>query len=147
MAASYRHTQNAQGLVWFYALAVSLTLGLLMVTGVGRSPEALPVLVPVLIFALPVLMLSSMTTQVEGGLLHVWFGPGLFHTRVPVSDLRVLGRTEIGPVAGVGLRLLPNGWLYRIRGGPVLVLQRADGRQLMIGTDDPGGLEEALRRG
>ncbi len=52
--------------------------------------------------------------------------------------------TEVGMMAGFGVRMLPAGWLYRIGGHTALDLLFEDGQRLMIASDDLDGLQSAL---
>lgn len=145
MSPIYRHTQSQPGLVWFYAAFFSAVLLLLTVTGEANATNAALILPPFGVFGLVVAFLSRLTVEVTEEELRLEFGLGLGRARFPRAGMVVLGELPVGPLAGIGIRLLPDGWLYRIAGGDALVTRLGNGRRLLIGTDDPGGLWQALR--
>lgn len=134
MSPIYRHTQSQPGLAWFHAAFFSATLLLLMGTGEANGADAALIL-PLGVFGLVVAFLGRLTVEVTEEELRLGFGLGLGRARFPRAGMVVLGGLPVGSLAGIGICLLPDGWMYRISGGDALV----------IGTDDPGGLRQALR--
>jgi hypothetical protein len=47
---------------------------------------------------------------------------------------------------GWGIHLTPYGWLYNVSGFDAVAITLRDGRKFALGTDDPHGLVDAIRR-
>jgi transcriptional regulator with XRE-family HTH domain len=87
---------------------------------------------------------SSLTTRVENGFIKWNFGVGLISKAVPIS--RVLTNRPVRNKAwwGIGIRVIPGGWLYNVSGLRSVELVLDDGKRIRIGSDDPDEFSQAI---
>jgi hypothetical protein len=93
----------------------------------------------------PLLLFGRLTVTVDAEQVQAVFGVGLVRKVVPVTAIRGI---EIGTARrwwGYGVRWTPSGWLYNVAGRKVVRLTLATERAVMIGTDEPEALADAIR--
>lgn len=88
---------------------------------------------------------SSLTIEVNDRELSSWFGPGVWHKRVPLGDIAGAERTTSSLIEGWGIHITTRGMLYNVAGRDAVEVRLATGRPFRLGTDDPDGLVAALR--
>lgn len=141
---SYRHTQKGPWGLLLYVLGV-------VFLAVGWSVPLLPVRITFLITGVLIFLLGMsfhhMTVADEGNQVTIRFGPfPLFRKRIDYGEIRAVekGRTTI--LDGWGIHLsLRGGWVWNIWGRDCVVIQLKRGI-IRVGTDDPDGLAEFLKR-
>ncbi len=139
MNVSYRHTQVGYLMIGLLlAGAASISASLVF----GNGPHAL--LVPVAILGLCLLLFPTLTSVVQGDKLLCFFGLGLIRREIPVRDILSVSVVHNPWNYGLGLRLIPGGWLWNVSAGDAVELRLRDGRCFRIGTDEPGVLREAI---
>ncbi|MEI9937131.1 MAG: hypothetical protein WDO69_07885 [Pseudomonadota bacterium] len=139
MNVSYRHTQVGYlmiGLLLAGASGISASLVF------GNGPHAL--LVPVAILLLCLILFPTLTAVVQGDRVYCFFGLGLIRREIPVRDILSVSVVRNPWIYGLGLRLIPGGWLWNVSGGDAVELRLRDGKRLRIGTDEPSMLREAI---
>lgn len=87
---------------------------------------------------------SSLTIEVNERELSSYFGPGLWHKRVPLGDIASVERTTSSVIEGWGIHITTRGMLYNVAGRDAVEVRLATGRRFRLGTDDPDGLLAAL---
>ena len=100
----------------------------------------------VIVRAMHAWLFSSLTVEVSGTEICWYFGPGLWHYRVALSDIegvRIVRNTWLN---GFGIRVRPGWRLYNVSGLDAVELRLKTGDIRRIGTDDPRGLAAALKR-
>lgn len=138
------------GFSWYAAL---LQLGLRRPVGSNPAPDAV-LLVVWLLFgvALPLLFRAMhLRTEVKADGLHLRLYP--LHLRFRHWPFEALGSADartyspLREYGGWGLRLGPGGWAYNIQGNRGVQIVLRSGRRILIGSQEPERLEDALRRG
>ena len=135
----YRHTQIGTVTVGTLGAGMFIIGALLLV----RGPEA-PLLAVQVLLAVTAVLFASLTTQIQGGILNVRFGPGLIRKRVPLAAIRTCTVVRNPWWYGWGIRLTPRGWLYNVSGLAAVELTLQNGRHLRIGTDEPERLCQVI---
>jgi len=115
--------------------AVSLALGI----GV-----AIPFLILLPLFIVIAWLTYKLTIEVDETYLRWWFGPGMFHKRVALSDIRELKRVRTNFLEGWGIHISRYGWLYNVSGFDALAITLANGKRFALGTDEPEALAKAI---
>ncbi|GEM_PF-1103084 len=90
------------------------------------------------------IFMSSLKVTVGSGILRIDLGPGHFGKKIPLSDISEIERTTI-PWYSSGIKRIRNGWLFSVDGSPGLEITLNSGKRYIIGTDDPDGLEKAIK--
>lgn len=97
------------------------------------------------IYALAI-QLTNLTTVVDDTDLSWWFGSGIWKKSVPLAEIASAEPVENKWWWGWGIRYYGKGWLYCVSGLQAVEIILTSGKHIRIGTDDPLGLAEALRR-
>ncbi|WP_155297455.1 hypothetical protein [Deinococcus kurensis] len=139
-------TRTVPALAWAFAAILSVALLGLVLTGEAGSPQALPVYGILGVMRGLTATLSRLSARVQAGALSVWLGPGLFRQSHPLTDMAGVNVTQVASPFAVGLRFLPDGWLYSLGGTDFTEVHLRDGRRLLIGLDEASGLPDTLRR-
>lgn len=139
MTVEYTHTQRGD-LILLILIPAAALLGLaeLRVGPIRGIRSAL--LVTLLVLAL----FPSLTTTVYDGILEVRFGLGPIRRRIKLSEVEEAEVVTIPRYYGWGIRLTPQGWLWRVSGSQAVQLTFRDGRRFQIGTDRPDDLLRAI---
>lgn len=133
-------------IVWGYAAVLTAALSGLLITGTATSPDALPVFGVLAVMGMLVATLSRLGAAVQGGTLSVWLGPSLFRQVYPLAAIAKVNVVKVEFPFAVGLRLLPDGWLYSLGGQDFTEVRLVGGRRVLIGFGEESGLPDALRR-
>jgi hypothetical protein len=105
------------------------------------------VVLPILgALALAILLFSSLSVEVSNTRLRFWYGVGLLHWNIPLSDISTVARSRSHWYEGWGIRLSFRGWLYNISGFDCIEVRRSNGSAFRLGTDDPERLLSALQQ-
>jgi hypothetical protein len=109
------------------------------------TPRAMLVAGAVVAVALGLLW-SRMTIRVEGERLRWSFGPGWPRFSLPLAEIRSVEVTRTTFWQGVGIHRTRSGWLYNVAAGDAVLVTRADGKQTLLGSDEPRRLKAAIDR-
>ena len=86
----------------------------------------------------------SATTVVTFEHFEFRFAYGWPRTRLPRSEILSHEITQISGWVGTGIRGVSGGWLWRVWGRSCVEIRKANGKRLVVGTNDPEGLSRAL---
>ena len=136
----YKHTQVGYIHVIAWS-AIILVLACINVF-IGFEPYTLIFLI---LLAVLLALLSTLTVRVGGGAITVQFGVGIIRKRIQLSDVETYAKVRNPWYYGLGIRYTPRGWLYNIYGLSAIELLMKNGRTCRIGTDDPDGFAQALQ--
>jgi hypothetical protein len=100
-----------------------------------------------LVFAVLMLAFSRLTVRVDAECVSVGFTGGLARRRFALHAIESASAVKVPWLAGWGIRVTPQGWLYNAWGRDAVRLQFAGGRRFTIGTDEPQALLAAIERG
>lgn len=90
------------------------------------------------------LLFWSLTVEVTGEKVKVWFGHGLIRKTFPVSEIMGARVARNRWWYGWGIRWTPHGWMFNVSGLEVVELQLRDDRKFRIGSDEPAALVAAI---
>ncbi|MCX6362857.1 MAG: hypothetical protein NTW58_01540 [Actinobacteria bacterium] len=99
-----------------------------------------------LAFAALMLAFSRLTVVVDGTHVSVGFGGGLARRRFELHTIETASVVKTPWLAGWGIRLTRQGWLYNAWGRGAVQLRFAGGRRFTIGTNEPEALLAAIQR-
>jgi len=97
-----------------------------------------------LAFAALMLAFSRLTVTVDETRVSVGFGGGLARRRFELSSITAARAVKVPWLAGWGIRLTSQGWLYNAWGRDAVQLTFVGGRRFTIGTDEPQALLAAI---
>lgn len=141
MIKRYEHTQV--GYLIIVAMAAAMVLiGIILATA-GTNWIAIVVLV---VLAIALVSFPSLTVVIGEEELVVQFGSGLIRKRFKLNEIQSCQAVKIPWYRGWGIRLTPNGMLFRVSGLQAVEINLRTGKRYLIGTDVPQELEEAIRQ-
>ena len=76
-----------------------------------------------------------------------WFGPGVIRKRIPLDEIADVEATRTTFWQGWGIHWTTRGWLYNISGFDAVLVRLRTGKSLLVGTDEPEALANAIREG
>ena len=135
----YKHTQIGHVIIW------SLLAIILIASGGLVGHHAPPAIISIILLVCLVLFYRLKIT-IEDETLCASFGPGIIRKKVRLSDIIGCEPIRIRWWYGWGIHLTPYGWLYNVSGFDAVAITLRDGKKLALGTDDPLGLVDAIRR-
>lgn len=143
----YEHTQAGWPMRIAFLAAAVLFLALTLLPELSQAPTPVGVLVAGAAFtALMGWTWGSLTVRIEGGELRVRFGLGWPRKTLPLAEIASVEVTRTTFMEGWGIHRTRRGWLYNVSGFDAVLLQLANGRSMMIGTDEPRRLKAAIER-
>jgi hypothetical protein len=137
----YEHTQRGTVPLVVLLVAALLLLALAMlVPKVGDVPFTV-----IGILAICGLLFSSLTIQITDRELRWQFGPGLIRKEVPLHEIERAEVIETTFLQGWGIHYTFRGWLYNVSGFQAVAVRLKNGKQFLLGTDEPERLQAALQ--
>ena len=139
----YEHTQIGYPLIWFpVAAAVLVAFGATF----ESSPHREILAVVSIVFLITIPLFYKLTITADNETLHWSFGVGIIRKKVRMAEIAACEPIRICWWYGWGIHLTPNGWLYNVTGWDAVAITLQVGRKFALGTDDPRGLVDAIRR-
>ena len=138
----YKHTQIGHTIIWG-VLAVTVFIA---ITGIFSQGGPGSFLVAEVILLICAVLFCKLTIKIENETLEWSFGIGLIRKQVPIVEIAACEPIRIPWWHGWGIHLTPYGWLYNVSGLDAVAIKLRDGRKFALGTDDPQGLGNAIRR-
>ena len=141
MIKRYEHTQFGYFIV-VAIVAAMVAIGIIMVdTGVNWIAATVLVVLAVI-----VALFHSLTVVISGDELVVKFGPGVIRKQFKLNEIQSCQAVTIPWYYGWGIRLTPQGMVFRVSGFHAVQIRLISGKEYLIGTDVPQELEEAIRQ-
>jgi hypothetical protein len=137
----YEHTQVGYFII-VAIVATMVAIGIIMANAGVNWIAAIVLVVLVVVLAL----FHSLTVIISGEELVVQFGPGAIRRRFKLNEIESCQVVRIPWYYGWGIRLTPQGMVFRVSGFHAVQIRLNTGREFVIGTDVPQELEEAIRQ-
>ncbi len=123
------------------AVAMLSILSLLILLNVIDLAVFIPTAV---ILSLSCCLFSLMTTRVTEEKVYWSFALGFWKKSLGLEKIKRVRPIRNKYWWGLGIRLIPDGWLYCVSGLDAVELKLEDGKVIRIGTDEPDELFQAL---
>lgn len=140
----YRHHQRGTPIAALLAVAELILIAIALSTSPTTATLILLVVVTALLAILFILFLR-MTVEVDEQTIVVSLLLGAWRNRWRVSDLVAAELVPISLRFGLGVHGFRGDWMFNVSGRRGVRLSFADGRKVVIGSDDSDGLLAALR--
>ena len=137
----YEHTQIGHTIIWI-ALAVAVFIA---ITGIFWRVDPGTSLIAEGIVLICAVLFWKLTIKIENETLEWSFGIGLIRKQASIVEIAASEPIQIRG-CGWGIRLTPYGWLYNVSGFDAVAITLRAGGKFALGTDDPQGLVDAIRR-
>ena len=136
----YEHTQIGHVIIW------SLLAIILIANGVTGAVAHWPALIVSLILLICLVLFYKLRITIEDDTLCASFGPGIIRKKVRLAEIVACEPIRIRWWYGWGIHLTPYGWLYNVSGLNAVTMTLRNGRKFALGTDDPDGLVDVIKR-
>jgi hypothetical protein len=140
MSEYYQHKQFGTATVLICA-AIAAIFGIAV--GVRCAPW--PTLIAVAVLVLIAWLFSSLTITVNADEVSWSFGPGFWRSEIARNTIQSVAIVQNHWWTGFGIRMRPGWRLYNVSGFDAVELRLQSGDIVRLGTDDPQGLEAALK--
>lgn len=137
---SYQRKQLANTLL----IVISSIAGLVILLSITENEIMLWPFV--LLLALIAFLFHSLNINVDQTSIHWSFGPNFWQNSVPLSHIKSIKAITIPWYYGLGIRLIPTGWLYIVTGNEAIELTLKNGKNISIGCDKPEQLIQEVRQ-
>jgi hypothetical protein len=135
---SKRYTQFGTFTVIIMSALLIVFATLLLVRGFSPGAETHMFATLVLIFTVCLLTFYKLTIIVDDTTISFKLGIGVFSKSYKISEIKSCKPVKNLWIYGVGIRKLPNGWLYNVSGLKAIELRFKDSTKVIrIGTDKP----------
>lgn len=146
----YEDTQRFRHSNLWILLAIAL-IPLISAVAVASRPFIAYIAAAVILLGLALLYYARLTVKVEEGILSIRFFPIHFLSprEISLDEVESFGAEEYSPIkefGGWGWRWFPfrSKTAYSVSGNQAVRLELEDGTEIVIGTDKPEELEEAI---
>ena len=136
----YEHTQIGHAIIW------PLLAIILIANGVTGAVAHWPELIVSLILLICLVLFYKLRITIEDDTLCASFGPGIIRKKVRLAEIVGCEPIRIRWWYGWGIHLTPYGWLYNVSGLNAVAMTLRNGRKFALGTDDPHGLVDVIKR-
>jgi hypothetical protein len=136
----YEHTQRGT------VLLVTFLVSVLFLLAFDRLVPAAPGGLLIGILAMCGFLFSSLTIRVTDRALRWHFGPGLIHKEVPLVEIERVEVTETTLLQGWGVHYMSRRWVYNVSGFRAVAVRLKNGKEFLLGTDEPEKLQAAIRQ-
>ncbi len=145
----YRHTQRSAWYVAVTLLAICVLWAATLwgaLSGASTAPLSLRIAGGVSVVLLLGLTFSSLTVAVHEDQIAWWFGLGWPRGHMCLADVLDASATRTTLLQGWGVHLTASGWLWNLSGLNAVRLRNARKRTVLLGTDHPQELLDAIAR-
>lgn len=108
------------------------------------SDNSYDILLVIAISCVTFALFSSMTIELKGNELSIYFGFGFWRKNINVLDIKETSIYQSKWYQGIGIRKLKDGWLYNASVGSALKLSLCNGKHIYIGCKHTERLNKAL---
>jgi hypothetical protein len=103
-------------------------------------------IVVLVVLAVILVLFHSLTVVISEDELLVQFGSGVIRKRFKLNEIESCQTVRIPWYYGWGIRMTPQGMVFRVSGFRAVQIRLTTGKEFLIGTDAPQELEEAIRQ-
>jgi len=120
---------------------------MLLITGFDEIAPALILIFVIVTFLVCLLIFYKLTIEIDDTHLSFSLGTGLIKKKFALRDIESCVPVKNSAVYGVGIRLIPGGWLYNVSGQYAVELTFKDKKsKIRIGTDKPEEVAETVNK-
>ena len=144
---SYRHRQV--GLIFGLVALAIIVFGLTLLGTVSSQAQQYSwaiIGVPLVIVFITLLLFSVLEISIDSQRLCWQFLPGFIRKSVLLADILEAKPTRSSFIYGWGIHYTNRGWLYNVSGFGAVHIRMRNGKQFMLGSDEPAALAQAINR-
>jgi 4-amino-4-deoxy-L-arabinose transferase-like glycosyltransferase len=126
-------------------LGAGLIMMLLILFRTPPGPAKLITLVVSLLIFCSLLLFWSLTVEVKNDHILVYFGFGVIHKKIFLSDIQQVNVVRTPLYYGWGIRPAQHGWMFNVSGLGGVELIFKNNERFRIASDEPGRLAEVIQ--
>jgi len=120
---------------------------MLIITGFDEIIPALVLLFVIVTFLVCLLIFYKLTIEIDDTHLSFRLGTGLINKKYALKDIESCVPVKNSAIYGVGIRMIPDGWLYNVSGQYAVELAFKNKKsKIRIGTDKPEEVAETINK-
>lgn len=98
-------------------------------------------------FLICLLLFYKLTICIDDTFITLSLGIGLITKKYRLQDIKSCKPVRNSPFYGIGIRMIPNGWLYNVSGLGAVELSFKNKKSVVrIGSNDPGKVSDIINR-
>lgn len=140
---TYKHRQFGKLMVTGLGAGFIMMLVILFRTLPGPA-QIITGLISLLIFC-SLLLFWSLTVEVKSDHILVYFGFGIIHRKISLSDIEQVNVVRTPLYYGWGIRPAPQGWMFNVSGLGGVELIFKNNKCFRLGSDEPRHLAEVIQ--
>lgn len=140
---TYKHRQIGTVMIVGLGTGTLMILYFLIITSPGPAKTISAFIFALLLFCL--LLFWSLTVEVKSNHIHVYFGFGIIHRRIPFAEIKQVNVVRTPWYYGWGIRPALHGWMFNVSGLGGVEITSKNGSRFRIGSDEPKLLAEAIQ--
>ena len=120
---------------------------MLIISGFDEIITVLILLFVIVTFLVCLLIFYKLTIEIDDTHLSFTLGTGLVKKKYALKDIESCLPVKNSAIYGVGIRMIPEGWLYNVSGQYAVELAFKNKKsKIRIGTDKPGEVAETVNK-
>lgn len=144
---AYRFTQFGTFTVAVMLPVLVFVILMLFLTGVKDTTAAVILVFVALTLVVCLLIFYRLTIEIDDKYLTMKFGTGLFRKKYSLSEIAGCRPVRNPPIYGIGIRMIPQGWLFNVTGLQAIELSFKNRKSIVrIGTDRPEEVSRVVNR-
>jgi len=134
----YKNTQIGTALLMIFGAVIAF----LIIVSYDKPNEAIWLALFFLGFIS--LLFSTLNIQVDHQKVKWSFGPYFWRKTIAIEQIESAKVIETKWYHGLGIRLIPTGWLYNVSGLRAVEIKLKNGKRVSLGTNEPKNLLNAM---
>jgi len=120
---------------------------MLIITGFDDLVTALVLIFVIVTFIICLVIFYKLTIEIDDTYLAFTLGTGLIKKKYALKDIEVVKPVKNSAIYGIGIRMIPDGWLYNVSGQYAVELTFKNKKsKIRIGTDKPEEVAETINK-
>ena len=141
MSILYRHKQIGHVTIGILSAGLILILVLMFKTEFNPIAVIISIALTICLY-----IFHSLTIEINEHDLIFFFAHGFLKKKISIAEIEKAEIVTNRWYYGLGIRLIPNGWLYNVSGLKAVEIQKKNGKTLRIGSDEPENVKQILEK-
>lgn len=145
--ATKKYTQSGTLSVAVLLPVLIFCIVMLIITGFDEIIPAMVLVFVIVTFLVCLLIFYKLTIEIDDTHLSFTLGTGLVKKKYALKDIESCLPVKNSAIYGVGIRMIPDGWLYNVTGQYAVELTFKNKKsKIRIGTDKPDEVAETINK-
>jgi len=133
-------------IIAFFVVILTLFVGFLIKATINEMDRFI-YLISMVLMLIPLSFFYKLTITLDDSFLSFSLGIGLFHKKYLLSEIESCKSVRNSMLYGMGVRLIPNGWLFNVSGLKAIEIHFKGTKKIVrIGTNEPEKICREINR-